>query len=115
MKFITSILTIGALTATMAIAADEKAATEPAKAAEAPAATQPEGAKKHATPEEQFKKLDTNNDGAVSLEEFKASGHAKKDPAKAEEMFKKMDTDGNGSLSLEEFKAGHKPKEKKNK
>jgi len=59
-------------------------------------------------PEAIFKKLDTNGDGAISLEEFKASPRGKMDPTKAEEIFKKIDTNGDGSLSLEEFKA-HKP------
>lgn len=63
---------------------------------------------KRPTPEEIFKKLDTNNDGSLSLEEFKAGPMAQHDPAKAEEVFKKMDADGNGSVSLEEFKS-HRP------
>ena len=54
-----------------------------------------------------FKKLDTNSDSAVSLEEFKAGPMAKRNPDKAEENFKKRDKDSNNSLSLEEFKAGH--------
>jgi hypothetical protein len=58
-------------------------------------------------PEEIFKKLDTNGDGSISLEEFKAGPRAQKDPAKAEEAFKKMDTNGDGKVTLEEFKAGH--------
>ena len=39
-------------------------------------------------PEEIFKKLDANNDGSVSLEEFKAGPRAQKEPEKAEEAFK---------------------------
>ena len=57
-------------------------------------------------PEEAFKKLDANNDGSVSLDEFKASPRAQKDAARAEEMFKKMDKDSSSGLSLEEFKSG---------
>ena len=61
-------------------------------------------------PEEVFKKLDANNDSAVSLDEFKAGPMAEHDPVKAEEHFKKMDKDGNGSLTLEEFKTGRPPR-----
>lgn len=66
------------------------------------------GTKSHnkPTPEEIFKKLDTNSDGSLSLDELKASHKGKKDPAKAEAAFKKMDTDSSGGLSLDEFKAG---------
>jgi len=63
---------------------------------------------KRPDPERVFKKLDANTDGSVSLEEFKASPRAQKNPEKAGEIFKKIDTDSNGSLSLEEFKA-HRP------
>ena len=64
---------------------------------------------KHPNPEEMFKTLDTNSDGSLSLDEFKASPKAQKNPAKAEERFKKMDTNSDGSVSLEEFKAAGPP------
>ena len=57
---------------------------------------------KKATPEEQFKKLDTNSDGKLSKEEF--VGKRKGDKAgKAEEMFKKKDKNSDGFLDLAEF------------
>lgn len=61
-----------------------------------------------ATPEERFKKLDTNSDGALSLEEWKASPMAQRDATKAEAAYKKVDADGDGKVTLEEFKA-HRP------
>jgi hypothetical protein len=70
--------------------------------------TPKKGDKKAPAPAKVFKKLDANTDGAVSLEEFKASPRAQKNPAKAEEIFKKIDTDSSGAINLEEFKA-HKP------
>ena len=63
-------------------------------------------------PEEIFKKLDANADGAMTLDEFKAGPMGKKDPVKAEEIYKKIDADGNGSVTLEEYKA-HKPPHRK--
>lgn len=62
---------------------------------------------KKATPEEQFKKLDSNNDSKVGKEEY--VGKRKGDKAtKAEEHFKTLDKNSDGSLDLEEFKAGGK-------
>lgn len=51
-------------------------------------------------PEEAFKKMDTNSDGKVSKDEFKAKA---KDAAKADAAFAKKDKNSDGFLSLEEF------------
>lgn len=64
---------------------------------------------KKATPEEQFKKLDANSDGKVSLEEYKGKRTGDK-ATKAEETFKKRDKNNDGSLSLEEFAPKKKAK-----
>jgi hypothetical protein len=54
--------------------------------------------------DEVFKKLDTNGDGFVDLNEFLANPPTKLDQAKATDKFKKKDTDNDGKLSLFEFK-----------
>jgi hypothetical protein len=69
----------------------------------------PGGPHKRPEPEKIFKKLDTNADSSLSLDEFKAGPMGKKDPAKAEEIFKKIDADNSGGVSLEEFKS-HRPR-----
>jgi len=56
------------------------------------------------SPEESFKKLDKDNDGSLTLEEYKANPR-QKDPAKAEASYKKMDADSNGKVTLDEYKA----------
>lgn len=66
--------------------------------------------KKGGNPEEMFKKLDSNSDGSISLDEFKAGPAGKKDAAKAEEVFKKKDKDSDGKLSKEEAAGGNKKK-----
>lgn len=71
-----------------------------------------EGEKPKRDPEAMFKKLDSNTDSSVSLDEFKAGPMGKKDPAKAEEVFKKKDKNSDGKLDLDEFKAGGPKKEK---
>jgi Ca2+-binding EF-hand superfamily protein len=71
-----------------------------------------------------FKKLDTNNDGKLSIGEFAKLGELKKKatetakkPAKAgkktDQLFKKLDTDNDGFLSLAEFRKLKEAKEKK--
>ena len=101
MRFLTTTLTALAACAVIATAADE-----PKKAD-----------KPKADPEAAFKKLDTNGDNFLSLDEFKASPRFKKDPSTAEAAFKAKDKDSDGKLSLDEFKA-HGPghgKKKENK
>jgi hypothetical protein len=61
-------------------------------------------------PAEAFKKMDSNNDGKLSLDEYK-SVVGKKDPARAEERFKKLDKNGDGALTQDEF-AAPAPKKK---
>jgi Ca2+-binding EF-hand superfamily protein len=93
-NIITSIMAVAALSFT-AVAADDAKKVE----------------KKAPNPEAMLKKLDTNSDGSVSLEEFKAGPAGKKDAAKAEEIFKKKDKDSDGKLTKEELAAA--PKKKK--
>jgi len=78
-------------------------ATVEAKAAKAP---------KKLSPEETFKKKDTNNDGKLTHSEFMVG---EKDFAKAKAEFAAKDKNGDGTLSFSEF-VGAKteaPKKKK--
>ncbi|MEI6607811.1 MAG: EF-hand domain-containing protein, partial [Verrucomicrobiota bacterium] len=47
--------------------------------------------------------LDTNADGLLSLEEFKAGPAGQKSTTKAEEYFKLLDKNSDGNVTLEEF------------
>jgi Ca2+-binding EF-hand superfamily protein len=57
-----------------------------------------------------FNRLDTNKDGKVSADEFKAlgengpKGKLKDNPEMRDRMFKRLDTDGDGFISKVEFK-----------
>jgi hypothetical protein len=71
----------------------------------------PKGEKPRMTPEEAFKKRDTNSDGKIDKAEFTKT----KDATKSEglgKMFDAKDKNKDGSLDLEEFKAGGKGKGK---
>jgi hypothetical protein len=59
---------------------------------------------KGANPERAFKKLDTNGDGKLTLDEFKASLKPEQ-AVRADRMFARMDANSDKSVSLEEFKA----------
>ncbi len=109
MKTLSSILATLALSSVLAVAQEAKPAEAPAgtKATEVkpveakPVAPAPAEKPKH-DPAEAFKRMDTNSDGSVSAEEFKASPKHQKNPARAEDMFKKMDKNSDGKLTLDE-------------
>jgi Ca2+-binding EF-hand superfamily protein len=111
MKSITSILAALALGTTLATAADEKPAAPAAGGDAKPAAGA--DAKPKRDPAESFKKLDTNGDGKLTLEEFLAGPQGKKDPEKAKAYFQKIDKDNTGSITLEQWVAAHSGGKKK--
>ena len=114
MNTLPTLLATLVLTTVTAMAADpikalENAAAAPAALTENKAAVLP---LTKPNPAEAFKKIDANHDGTLSIDEFKASPMALKDPVKTEELFKKKDKDGNGKLSLEEVSMETKPEDK---
>lgn len=72
--------------------------------AETPAATS-SGQQTSTKEGEFFKKLDTNGDGALSVDEFKNGLSAQTNSAAVEEYFTKLDSNGDGTVSLMEYTA----------
>jgi hypothetical protein len=73
--------------------------------------------KNRGDPEAVFKRIDTNGDGKISKDEFKAfieraSKGNKLKPELIDKLFGRLDTDGDGYLSLEEFKKLRELREK---
>lgn len=71
----------------VALAADEKPAT----------------AKPKRDPAQLFKNFDRDNDGGISLDEYKAGMTGQMDPARIDGVFKQKDKDGDGKLNLDEL------------
>jgi Ca2+-binding EF-hand superfamily protein len=71
-----------------------------------------------ANPEAVFKRIDTNGDGKISREEFKAfiekslKGKKSDKPELIDKLFDRLDTNGDGYLSLDEFKQLRELREK---
>ena len=66
-------------------------------------ADDPPKSKKRSSVEEVFKRLDKNNDGKVTLDEFKANPSIKNKDAAAK-AFKSADANADEKLSLAEFR-----------
>jgi len=71
-----------------------------------------EGEKKPVSAEKEFKQRDKDEDGFLSLEEFKSVMKKEGLKEQADKWFKNRDKDGDGKLSLEEFEAGRNQKKK---
>lgn len=71
-----------------------------------------ESEKKPASAEKQFKQRDKDEDGFLSLEEFKSAIKKESMKEQADKWFKNRDKDGDGKLSFEEFEAGRIQKKK---
>jgi len=61
------------------------------------------GEHKRPTPEQIIKKLDTDGNGTLTLDEFSKPPWFKDNAEKAKEVFGKMDTDKNGQVCAKEF------------
>ena len=97
------ILTLCALAICSAMSLN--AADEAKPAGDKPAGAKPAGDKPKATPEESFKRMDSNHDNKLSKAEFMATPPAKKDAAKAGEKWTAL-SKGKEELTLDEYKAG---------
>jgi Ca2+-binding EF-hand superfamily protein len=66
--------------------------------------------KKKPDPEAQFKRLDANSDGKLTLEEFTAKRKDDATKERAKKQFAQLDKNSDGNVTLEEFKARAKKK-----
>ena len=71
-----------------------------------------EDEKKPASAEKQFKQRDKDEDGFLSLEEFKSVIKKEEMKEQADKWFKNRDKNDDGKLSFEEFEAGRNQKKK---
>ncbi len=113
MKKLPTLAALVALTSLSAFAQD-KPEDKPEAKPEAKAEAKPKDEAKKAdrpklTREEQFKKLDKDGNGSLSIDEFRGKAEA----SKVEAAFKALDTNGDGAVSLEEYVAGPQKKTKK--
>ncbi|MFV9552023.1 EF-hand domain-containing protein [Algibacter sp. PT7-4] len=66
--------------------------------------------------DKRFKKIDTNDDGKITLDEFKAVKRKNEVPTdQLENRFKRMDQDSDGFVTLEELKTAMNKAKKKGK
>jgi Ca2+-binding EF-hand superfamily protein len=92
-----------------------------ASAQNAPPAQGKDGNRQSSSPAERFTRYDTNKDGKLSLDEYKAGrtavagqrsgaqgGTSTQAQEKPEDRFAKYDTNKDGSVSREEYLAAHK-------
>lgn len=96
-----TILTLAAVAVTAVLAQANPTATNDANAKADNKGKDPAVVK--ARMEKRFGKLDGNNDGFVTKDEFKVTKFAKKNEAKAEKRFARWDKDNDGKLSKEEW------------
>jgi len=66
------------------------------------------GEHKRPSPEQIIKKLDTDGNGTLSLEEFSKSRRFKDNAERAKNAFERMDTDKNGQVCVKELEAAFK-------
>jgi len=88
MKILPLLIATLSASSLVALAADEKPAA-PAKPKRDPA--------------QLFKNFDRDNDGGITLEEYKAGMVGQMDPARVETVFKQKDKDADGKLNLDEL------------
>lgn len=108
MKKLASLLAIFACSLCLVQAEDKPAGPPPEGGPGRPGGPGGPG-KGRPSPEKMIEHLDTDKDGSISEDEFKAGPRAKENPERAMEMFKKIDADKDGKLTLDEIKKAPRP------